>query len=84
MLIRILVFYYLLCKKDNEENNVIESSEDAFNILLNNLENICINSKSSLDIPIVFTPSEMKRYNINLVIASRREAGMNWIEKDPQ
>lgn len=57
----------------------MESIDNAFNILLNNLENVYVEAKSVLDIPIVYTPTEMKRHNVNLIVSARRsDADMNW------
>lgn len=66
---------------DENQENVMESNENAFNILLNSLENVHVSPRAILDIPIVFTPMQMKRYNVNLVVSARREARMNWAEQ---
>lgn len=50
----------------------MELVDNAFNILLNNLENVRVEAKSVLDIPIVYTPTEMKRHAISLVVEARR------------
>jgi hypothetical protein len=72
---------YLFKFKDEKGENVMEWRESAFNILLNNLENVHVSPKAILDIPIVFSPSEMRRFNLNLIITARREARMNWAEQ---
>jgi hypothetical protein len=54
----------------------------VFNLLLNSLDNIHMPPKASLDIPIVFSPVELRSYNVNLVVSARREARMSWNEKE--
>lgn len=70
--------------EDEEKNNVIESVENSFNILLNGLENVLVEAKSILDIPIVFTPTEMKRFNVNLIVTATRGEKLSWEENDSE
>jgi hypothetical protein len=57
-----------------------QSSE--FNILIDNLKDILVPARSILDIPITYRPTEMKRYNTNLVVTARQAAGMSWSDND--
>ena len=59
----------------NTENQV-------FNILLDKLQNLHVGPRGVLDIPIVFTPNELRRYDVRLIVSARREARMSWIEQD--
>ncbi len=53
-----------------------------FNILLNNFQNLHVTPRGVLDIPISFSPDELRKFDVNLVVTARREARMNWAEKD--
>ena len=61
-----------------------ELEEDTliFNIILKTMQNIHVRPKGTLDIPIVFTPKELRKYEVNLVVSARREARMSWIEPE--
>jgi hypothetical protein len=76
--------YCDLALLDDNGKPFVEVNSDApvFNLLLNSLESIHMPPKGSLDIPIVFSPVELRAYNINLVVSARREARMSWNEKD--
>lgn len=60
-----------------------ENTGQVFNILLDRLQSVHVGPKAVLDIPIVFTPNELRRYEVSLVVTARREARMSWIEQDP-
>lgn len=62
----------------------LNDERSVFNILLNKFENVHVSPKGILDIPIVFSPNELKCYNVNLVVTARREGRMNWIEQEPK
>lgn len=71
----------MLSNPDEKGENIIEANQGhIFNILIDTLMNLHVSPKSTLDIPIIFTPSELKRYDINLVVTARREARMSWVE----
>lgn len=71
----------------DEEGKIIKLNDDEqspFNILLNKFENVHVSPRGILDIPIVFSPNELKSYNVYLIITARREGRMNWAEKNPE
>lgn len=71
----------------DEEGKLIKLNDDEhspFNILLNKFENVHVSPRGILDIPIVFSPNELKSYNVYLIITARREGRMNWAEKNPR
>jgi hypothetical protein len=51
---------------------------------LDKLQNLHVGPRGVLDIPIVFTPNELRRYDVRLIVSARREASMSWIEQDPK
>ena len=72
----------------DEKGNLIDTEklEDmpVLNILLENLKNVHMSPKSILDIPVLFNPSEMKKYNVRLVVTARREGQKSWQEPVPK
>lgn len=75
----------------DENFDVIDSGRDSnddrqqvINVLLNSLQNLHVPPKGALDIPISFSPDELRQFNYNLLITARREARMSWVEKDPK
>ena len=68
----------------NSYESISSNESQVFNILLDNLQNIHVGPKAVLDIPVVFTPNELKRFEVSLVVTARREARMSWIEQDPK
>ncbi|CAF0834043.1 unnamed protein product [Brachionus calyciflorus] len=69
----------------DEENKPIQLNDErsVFNILLSKFENVHVSPKAILDIPIVFSPNELKSYNVFLIVTARREGRMNWVEQNP-
>lgn len=55
-----------------------------FSILLENMKNVHMSPKSILDIPVLFNPTEMKKYNLKLVVIARREGLKSWEEPEPE
>ena len=68
----------------NSYQSMSSNESQVFNILLDNLQSIHVAPKAVLDIPVVFTPNELKRFEVSLVVTARREARMSWIEQDPK
>lgn len=56
----------------------------VFNILLDKLQSLHVGPRGVLDIPIVFTQNELRRYDVKLIVSARREARMSWVEQDPK
>jgi hypothetical protein len=53
-----------------------------FNILLESLQNLHLSPRSILEIPVMFCPTQMQKYNVNLVVLAKREAQMSWLEPE--
>jgi hypothetical protein len=75
--------------KDENEKPILESNSQSsindnqvYNILLDKLQNIHVPPKEMLDIPILFTPNDLKRFDAFMVVTARREARMSWVEQD--
>ena len=62
----------------------VNPTKPVFNLLLNELEGISVPPKGALDIPIVFSPVELKSYRLNLVLTARRESRTSWNENEQQ
>jgi hypothetical protein len=58
------------------------NDQKVFNLLLDSLENVKIPSKGTLDIPIMFTAKELRRYNVNLIINTKRDLNQSWNDSD--
>ena len=65
-------------------SSAVNTENQVFNILLDKLQNLHVGPRGVLDIPIVFTPNELRRYDVRLIVSARREARMSWIEQDPK
>ena len=81
--------YMIQCFKDENEKPILESNSQSsisdnqvYNILLDKLQNIHVSPKAMLDIPILFTPNDLKRFDAFMVVTARREARMSWSEQD--
>ncbi len=69
----------------DQENNLIDTenpTSQTLNILLETVKRVHMSPKSILDIPVLFNPTEMKRYNIKLVVTARREGDKSWQEPE--
>lgn len=62
--------------------NKTPEPNQIFNILLESLQNLHLSPRSILEIPVMFCPTEMKKYNVNLVVLAKREAQMSWLEPE--
>jgi hypothetical protein len=73
-----------LLDETNENKPFVEENPEnpVFNILMNSMESVHVPPKAALDIPIVFSPIELKSYKLSLAISTRREARMSWDEKN--
>jgi len=54
------------------------SSQSAFSVLLKRQHNIALGPKSTLQMPVTFTPHEMRAYQARLTVSVKREDGLAW------
>lgn len=76
--------YCDLSLEDKDGKSILNEDDEnsVFSILLENLKNVYMSPKSILDIPVLYNPSEMNKYDINLVVNARREGRMSWVEPE--
>ena len=53
-------------------------SRAAFSLLLKHTQNVPLGPKSRLQMPVTFTPHDMKSYQARCTVSVRREDGLAW------
>ncbi len=59
-----------------------KSNSPTLNILLETVKGVHMSPRSILDIPVLFNPTEMRRYDAKLLVVARREGDRSWLEPE--
>jgi hypothetical protein len=71
----------IYCELALSEENGNQNDLDSFKIPWDNVKSVHVAPLSLLEIPIIFTPNELKRYNVRLTVTAKREGRMSWVDK---